>query len=744
MGDLIRTLFDARDALLDRQIHEPKCDMFESRLAAIFPNASRQLGCNLHDTPTDSCVARWEKPQPSLTGAITVPGSPQVGEALLEASPQIKTSSKRARSTSTEQREEHDLPSVLLKASKTHHALTSGQIASEQDVAHANAYDSRTAPAPVECHSLFKTNEPLFATNGGLTCFASAPKVTEQVTKPKVPASAEVGSEPILLSLATQSDFPLIDDPNVLIQVFVGGLGQPLLCVKAPQTATVGQICVAFAELTNIVPHCRPQDIVGQFVSVSRPPQDQMILLLQDPADYQTEKCPLEGCAPFLPNASTRESLLLQQEAWVARDEMDYYLESLHEYVDLPTVPTWFIRDDPFSPETFAQWLTRSTAQAQKFCTAVLFRCHWSPLKVEVTSEGVCVSTTHWFAEQIAQWQKQISALPTIEIRAFHLPNTFAADCGFQTIGYIWSEVSQSTYVPMHASSASFWRTNFLIHIRKHAVCISGRSWQWGGMHSHDDVKHQLTKVLGEHGVFADRLPDRVALIFEKLTPAKVAEALQGSRQWTDLKQLANRVGLKLIQGDELDAQIQARQKNGYSGRNEKKGHKQRNGKPTSEKEAFVRVPCLSPSDILLPTGLFKEVPNISLRQVQITQIGPTLNGVIVVDCQEATMLLRQPQPISSKGLALLIIDDHTGHFEGQGEILRFPATFVKTSEPIIISARLVQIGNVLVTRHLPDQLLSVDQVKTATIRLLVYRDEFAKRLGTTPAKPSKVHSWPI
>ena len=401
-------------------------------------------------------------------------------------------------------------------------------------------------------------------------------------------------------------------------------------------------------------------------------------------------------------------------------------------------MPSRFIRDDPLGHEAFVQWLTRSTEAMPRFCTAVLYQDHWSPIKLETTDDGIQVHTTHWLADKISQWAMQYELPISFVLEPFNLPTVFQADCGFQVLGYLWSEVSKSTYSAIQVSSAIFWRTNYLLHICKHATPITAHSWQWGGAIGHEEIRHQLGQLLIEHGVFPERIQDRVTIILEKISAVKVGEALQGSRKWADLKQFANRVGLKLIQGDELDAQIRARQSSGSSGSTARRNQKGANQRQAADKESHARIPCLTPNDIMLPTGIFKEVPDVSLRQLQISQIGPAVSGVIVVDCQEANMLLRQPQPMSSKGLGLLIIDDHSGQFAGQGELVRFPATFVRTSEPIIISARLVQVGTVIVMRHLPEHLLSVDQVQTATIRILAYRDESSwdwSQLQQSPAK---------
>lgn len=58
-------------------------------------------------------------------------------------------------------------------------------------------------------------------------------------------------------------------------------------------------------------------------------------------------------------------------------------------------------------------------------------------------------------------------------------------------------------------------------------------------------------------------------------------------------------------------------------------------------------------------------------------------------------------------------------------QIIRFPAQCQATNEPIIATARLIQLGQVEISRHLPESQLKVDEIPTAVVRIVVYRDEF-------------------
>ena len=140
-----------------------------------------------------------------------------------------------------------------------------------------------------------------------------------------------------------------------------------------PHTATIGQVSVAFASHTKAIQNCRPQGIVGQFIPLSASPGDQQILLMQDPSVFQTFRCPIEAYhVPCIPEASDRLSLLLQQEAWVAKDEMDFYLQSLQSYLAQTSVPSAHILDDPFQAQAFGKWFDTAVEANTEFCTALV------------------------------------------------------------------------------------------------------------------------------------------------------------------------------------------------------------------------------------------------------------------------------------------------------------------------------------------------------------------------------------
>lgn len=134
----------------------------------------------------------------------------------------------------------------------------------------------------------------------------------------------------------------------------------------------------------------------------------------------------------------------------------------------------------------------------------------------------------------------------------------------------------------------------------------------------------------------------------------------------------------------------------------------------------------LTPEDITIPDGIFKMGQDQMVSQIALGSLCKDAQGVVVVSSQQAQPYLRLQQPMSQAGLALLILDHSDPSCLGSGCLVRFPAKFEKTGEPLLATARIVQLGCVEISRHLPSNQVKVDEVPTTVIRVLCFRDECA------------------
>ncbi len=156
-------------------------------------------------------------------------------------------------------------------------------------------------------------------------------------------------------------------------------------------------------------------------------------------------------------------------------------------------------------------------------------------------------------------------------------------------------------------------------------------------------------------------------------------------------------------------------------------------------KNADHPVPIvLSPHEISIPDGIFKQGTDKLLKQIPVQAIGPETSGIVVVTPQDAEPYLRLSKPISTQGLGLLLLDHSHPACAGSGSLIRFPCKCELTNEPILVSARLIQIGSIEVTKYVPSTAGTVDEVSTNVFRVALYKDEIGDDWGHIIQHPIK------
>jgi hypothetical protein len=101
--------------------------------------------------------------------------------------------------------------------------------------------------------------------------------------------------------------------------------------------------------------------------------------------------------------------------------------------------------------------------------------------------------------------------------------------------------------------------------------------------------------------------------------------------------------------------------------------------------------------------------------------------GVDLVN--EALPYLREKKNISHDALALLITEDVPAHLKGTATVssLRFPVTYLPTSDPLLIHGCILQFGDHDVHRvQQPDPATSMDVAETHVLTIQLFRDELS------------------
>lgn len=530
------------------------------------------------------------------------------------------------------------------------------------------------------------------------------------------------------------------DEKCHYVQLFFPGESRPSF-VKVPKDATMGSIQVAEDRLMTIAQPTRPNNVVGvpiPIASVTGPFQQ---IFLRQVANYQQAKCG-ESSGPFWDlednQVVPRIDILFQQEAWVAKDEMDFYLTFIQKSQIGIAIPSFV---EIIDNESMQAWWNQCTTMSCKHpvASAICHKHHWSPIVVSTTDGILQVLTTTEGKElligHLLVEEKCISTLTT--------PQVFKADCGFQSVGVIIQALTDlkgqeirptKRSIPVEPKTAVAWRRLF-----EHHLLVSGLAANLtrvgdvvlGGA-SNGTPESQLQALLVSHGVPQEHAKERGDNVIGKIGRPRLVSALRSQRPWVEIKAACNEITPKvqLVLPSELEAMIKSRvAKSDMFGDKTKK-------KPQVEK-GMKRV-VLAPPDISIPDGIFKQGANEIVRQIPLQSIGQDSSGIVVLTSSEATPYLKLSKPITKNGLAILILDHNHPSCQGLGHVLRFPCRCEHSGEPIIATARLIQLGCTEITRNLPEMQTCVEEVCTSVVRILLYRDECSISWNDVIQRPVK------
>lgn len=319
------------------------------------------------------------------------------------------------------------------------------------------------------------------------------------------------------------------------------------------------------------------------------------------------------------------------------------------------------------------------------------------------------------------------------------IPTEFPNDCGFQTVNIILRIVTGDinkdivSCQPFTSKEACCWRSLFAHQLQVTdlgAQLVNPTGMKFGGV-KHDDLETKIQELLTQHGVTPEESSNRCSMIFGKIGRPSLLKVVRSNRPWAELKALANSQSpkLQLVLPSELEEVIKNRVKQG-------KPFGDKKVRSDSKKEDAKIL--LTPDDVSIPMGMFKQGQNELIGQIPLTAIGAEAVGVVVANSHQAQPYLKLARPVSKFGLGLLVLDHDAASVQSVGSVLRFPARCEITSEPIIVTARLVQLGNTEVSRHVPSQPLKIEENATEVIRIIVYQDEFPHDWGLFVQQPVK------
>ena len=406
----------------------------------------------------------------------------------------------------------------------------------------------------------------------------------------------------------------------------------PIPCT-VPVDCTAGTLTKAEAALKSMTMPIAPRSLVGTHLPLdSKLHPDQYVMIYQN--FPKSNKCPffssrfvqpMQPVSKFLP--CTRLEALWHQEAWVANDEMNYYLEATMVHDKAFPFPTAVFMSEADAEETASEWLDlaiNALDVAKPWCSAAIIACHWVPVVITHFPQVIEFSTTPEGSCLIQLASNLVHARgKTIEVKQTLLPQAFPADCGFQTLAWLVARLHEDQAEAISPTKAALWRQLFIRQLCQqdiehqiiHHLPLGGTKLDAADM-------SKFIGLLTQHGVMPERANERASMILAQIPASNIKNILASQRPWPDLKAAANSVRpqIKLILPDELNQQIAHRAEQRKYG---KKTSAQRRHEP-----AKIAV-TVQASELLVPQGVFKQHDGTVLGPIQIGDVGPAAKGVL-------------------------------------------------------------------------------------------------------------------
>lgn len=266
------------------------------------------------------------------------------------------------------------------------------------------------------------------------------------------------------------------------------------------------------------------------------------------------------------------------------------------------------------------------------------------------------------------------------------------------------------------------------------SCCICPVSWGSGG---NGNLVKSLSGELVKHGVPEEMAEQRSQQAIRAIGSEQIMQALGAKNVWRALKVHANNARFQFLLPEEL-AELTVQNKNVPVGKRMRKGFPK--SKPTMPE-------VVDPCKLSLPDGVF-QAKGGSLSQISLKQIGPLAHGVALVTLEDAEPYLKSGKIVSSEPLALAVfpppgvcIDTALPHTK-----VLIPCVCIANSEPLLVEATVVQLGTGFVEKQVISAGISLDQLEVATVKVIVYRDEYQGEWDDFIAAPIKnlVRIFPV
>ena len=244
---------------------------------------------------------------------------------------------------------------------------------------------------------------------------------------------------------------------------------------------------------------------------------------------------------------------------------------------------------------------------------------------------------------------------------------------------------------------------------------MSHKPWVWGlGV---EDVTHKaLATLLHAKGVPEELAGSRATAALKVLGHQAVDQALKHRNQWQQLKTLGTQHRFQFLLPSELHQVVQNNKANVGN-----KTKKQRAKKPPPQ------AVQLDPERLHIPDGTFRS-KGVVMPQIAVNQIGPLNHGVVLCTAEVAEPFLRANKQVSKEPLALIVIGQTpTGSCTLPQSEVTVPCTCAVDREPVLVTGVMFQLGSCPIEKHVAKDILMMETLDVATMKLTIYKDEVAE-----------------
>ncbi len=368
--------------------------------------------------------------------------------------------------------------------------------------------------------------------------------------------------------------------------------------------------------------------------------------------------------------------------------------------------------------------LVKQLPEQATVITAFVVDRHWHPMVWRCDQSGVFAYTCgllHAFSLAHQTVHGEICKIRKVAVNQVHnrpLPFIVNEKCGAMAIAYV-RHLTQAIPMPKDLHELAG------VHDQLRGLFVAGcdeitpRPWLWAN--GHDECKSQLAALLQEHGVSKTEAPQRVHLIIEKLGFSAVEQSVRASNPWRELKWHANQVTpqFQIIRPSELQSVLDQKIASGKSVGN-------RSQKITKTKGKGKGQTAIDPHKLRLEKGTFVCDADQMLSQIELTQVGPATNGIVLCDAIMAAPYLKAGKQVSLGGLAFIVLatSDSLPPTALIAEEVRIPVVCTANSEPLLIDGFLYQLGAKPVRRNIIQDRFKLESVDSCVGKFAIFRDQ--------------------